>query len=166
MGSQIVGHDWETELYWTEWLVSELIWTEYFKYFNKLKVKVDQSCLTFLHPHSLYSPWHSPYKNTGVDKLSLPGDLPNPGIKPRNPAMQVYSLQAEPQENPKNTWVIILSLLHWIFLTQESSLHCRWILYQLSCQGDPPWQIGDTKNRIYATVTNRLRCIGLVGAEV
>ena len=31
-----------------------------------------------------------------------------------------------------------LSLLQWIFLTQESNqglLHCRWILYQLSYQG-------------------------------
>ena len=115
----LVGHDWATELYWTEWFVSELIWTEYFKYFNKLKVKVDQSCLTFLHPHRLYSPWYSPYKNTGVDKLSLPEDLPNPGIKPRHPAMQMYSLPAKPQENPKNTWLVILPLLHWTFLTQE-----------------------------------------------
>ena len=33
-----------------------------------------------------------------------------------------------------------LSLLQWIFLTQESNrglLHCRWILYQLSYQGSP-----------------------------
>ena len=33
-----------------------------------------------------------------------------------------------------------LSLLHWIFLTQESNrglLHCRWMLYQLSYQGSP-----------------------------
>ena len=31
-----------------------------------------------------------------------------------------------------------LSLLQWIFLTQESNQglqHCRWILYQLSYQG-------------------------------
>ena len=38
----------------------------------------------------------------------------------------------------KNTGVGSLSLLQWIFLTQESNqslLHCRWILYQLSYQG-------------------------------
>ena len=29
-----------------------------------------------------------------------PGDLPNPGIKPRCPALQVDSLPAEPQEKP------------------------------------------------------------------
>ena len=42
--------------------------------------------------------------------------------------------------NPKNTGVGSLSLLQWIFLTQESNqglLHCRWILYQLSYQGSP-----------------------------
>ena len=30
-----------------------------------------------------------------------PGDLPNPGIKPRCPALQADFLSSEPQENPK-----------------------------------------------------------------
>jgi len=30
-----------------------------------------------------------------------PGDLPNPGIKPRSPALQVDSLPTEPPEKPK-----------------------------------------------------------------
>ena len=34
-----------------------------------------------------------------------PGDLPNPGIKPRSPALQADSLPAEPQGKPKNTGV-------------------------------------------------------------
>ena len=41
---------------------------------------------------------------------------------------------------PKNTRVGSLSLLQWIFLTQEldwNLLHCRQILYQLSYQGNP-----------------------------
>ena len=62
-------------------------------------------------------------------------DLPNPGIKPRSLALQVDSLPAEPPGKPKNTGVGSLSLLQWIFLTQESNwglLHCRRILYQLS----------------------------------
>ena len=29
-----------------------------------------------------------------------PGDLPNPGIEPRSPALQADSLPAEPQEKP------------------------------------------------------------------
>ena len=74
-----------------------------------------------------------------VDFLS-PGDLPNPGIKSRSPALQVDSLPGELPEKPKNTGVGSLSLLQWVFLTQELNqglLHCRWILYQLSYQGDP-----------------------------
>ena len=38
----------------------------------------------------------SPGQNTGV------GDLPNPGIKPRSPALQADSLPSEPQGKPKN----------------------------------------------------------------
>ena len=98
-----------------------------------------------LRPHGLYSPWNSPGQNTGVGSLWLlpvasPGDLPNPGIKPRYPALQVDSLQAKPQRKPKNTGVGSLSLLQWIFQIQELNwglLHCRQILYQLSYQGSP-----------------------------
>ena len=35
----------------------------------------------------------------------FPGDLPNPGIEPRSPALQVDSLPTEPQGKPKNTGV-------------------------------------------------------------
>jgi len=61
-------------------------------------------------------------------------------MKHRFPALQVGSLTAEPPEKPKNTAVDGLSLLQWIFLTQELNwglLHCRRILYQLSYQGIP-----------------------------
>ena len=64
-----------------------------------------------------------------------PGDLPNPGIEPRSPALQADSLPAEPQGKPKNPGVGSLSLLQWIFPTWELNhglLHCRRILYQLS----------------------------------
>ena len=67
-----------------------------------------------------------------------PGDLPNPGMEPGSPALQVDSSPAEPQGNPKNTGVYSLSLLQRIFPTQELNqdlLHCRQILYQLSYQG-------------------------------
>ena len=40
-----------------------------------------------------------------------PGDLPNPGIKPRSPALQANSLSSEPPGKPKNTGVGSLSLL-------------------------------------------------------
>ena len=69
-----------------------------------------------------------------------PGDLPNPGIETRSPALQMDSLPAKPQGKPKNTGVGALYLLQGIFLTQESNqglLHCRRIPYQLSYQGSP-----------------------------
>ena len=47
------------------------------------------------------------------------GDLPNPGIKPGFPALQVDYLQSEPPGKPKNTRVGKLSLLQQVFLTQE-----------------------------------------------
>ena len=34
-----------------------------------------------------------------------PGELPNPGIEPRSPALRADSLPAEPQGKPKNTGV-------------------------------------------------------------
>ena len=72
--------------------------------------------------------------------MSSSRDLPNPGIKPRSPALQEDSLPSEPPGKPKNTGVGSLSILQGIFLTQElnrSLLHCRRILYQLSYQGSP-----------------------------
>ena len=48
-----------------------------------------------------------------------PGDLPNPGIEPRSPALQANSLPAESPGKPKNTGVGSLSLLQQILLTQE-----------------------------------------------
>ena len=64
------------------------------------------------------------------------GDLPNPGIEPRSPALQADSLPTEPQGKPKNTGVGNLYLLQWIFPAQ-CLLHFRRILYQLSYQGNP-----------------------------
>ena len=69
-----------------------------------------------------------------------PGDLPNPVIEPRSPALQADSLPSEPPVKPENTGVGSLSLLQGIFPTQELNrglLHGRWILYQLSYQGRP-----------------------------
>ena len=50
-----------------------------------------------------------------------PGDLPNSGTEPRFLALQEDSLPAGLQRKPKNTEVGSLSLLQWIFPTQESS---------------------------------------------
>ena len=69
--------------------------------------------------------------------LPSPGDLPNPGIEPRAPTLQADSLPAEPPGKTKSTGMGSLSLLQWIFATQDSNqglLHCRRMLYQLNYQ--------------------------------
>ena len=48
---------------------------------------------------------------SGLLPCPSPGDLPNPGIEPRSPALQVDSLPSEQQGKPKNTGVGSLSLL-------------------------------------------------------
>ena len=61
-----------------------------------------------LRPHGLYSPWNSPGQDTGIswnilacqDTFPSPGDLPNPGMEPRSPALQADSLPAEPPGKP------------------------------------------------------------------
>ena len=88
-----------------------------------------------LQPHELYiqSMEFSRPEYWSGEPFPSPRDLPNPGIEPRSPSLQVDSLPAEPQGGPEYTGVG--SLLQQIFLTQESNqglLHCRRILYQLS----------------------------------
>ena len=56
-----------------------------------------------------------------------PGDLLNPGIELRSPALQVYSLLSGPPGKPTNTGMGSLSLLQGIFPTQALNwglLHC------------------------------------------
>ena len=113
------------------------------------------SCSLWLHP------WNSPSQNTGVgSQYSSPGDLPDPGIKPRSPTLQEDSLPAEPQEKPRVSyhpefaqthvrWVgdaiqpshpllpLLLSPLVFPIsrvLSNESALHIRWSKYQLQHQ--------------------------------
>ena len=77
---------------------------------------------------------------TEAGSLPFLQGIVNPGIKPRSPALLVDCLPVEPQRKPKNTGVHSLSLLQQIFPTQELNrglLHCRQILYQLSCEESP-----------------------------
>ena len=101
-------------------------------------VKVAQSCLTLCNPWTIQSMEFSRPEYQSGKPFPSPGNLPNPGIKPRSPALQADFLPAEPQEKPKNTGVVSLSLPQGIFLTWKSNwglLHCRQILYQLNYQG-------------------------------
>ena len=68
---------------------------------------------------SLYSPWNSPGQNTGVGSLSLlvQGNLPNTGIEPRSPALQVDSLPTELSGKSTSkrvtTWFFLLSTVRF-----------------------------------------------------
>ena len=83
-----------------------------------------------LRPHGLYSSWSSPGQNTGVGKpFASPGDLPNPGIKPRSSTLQADSLPAKPPGKPwfqelakkcalpQSIWVVFLKS-HLFSVTQ------------------------------------------------
>ena len=75
-----------------------------------------------LWPHGLYSMEFSRGEYWSGEPFPSPGDLPNPGIKPRSSSLERDSLPAEPQaaeppEKPKNTGMGSLSFLQWIFLT-------------------------------------------------
>ena len=67
-----------------------------------MKLKVVQLC------PALYNPMD--YTVHGILQARIlewvpcpsPGDLPNPGITPRSPTLQVYSLPAEPPGKPKH----------------------------------------------------------------
>ena len=101
--------------------------------------------------------------------LPSPGDLPNPGIKPRSPALGAASLPAEPQGKRKNIGVGSLSLLQGIFLTQETNrdlLYCRRILYQLSYEGSPYGDRHvDQSNRIESPLWAPKNEVGISSAE-
>ena len=51
-----------------------------------------------------------------------PGNLPNPEIEPRSPALQADSLPSEPPGKPKNTGVHSLSLFQGILSDQGIEL--------------------------------------------
>ena len=67
---------------------------------------VTQLCLTLCNPRDFSPPGSSvhgdsPGKNTGVGcHFLLQGNLPNPGIKPRSPALQADSFPSEPPGKP------------------------------------------------------------------
>ena len=105
---------------------------------SEVWVKVTQLCPTLCNPmdYTVHGILQARILEWRILKpFPSPGDLPNPGIKPRSPALQADSLPEESPGKPKNTGVGSLSLLQGIFLIQESNwglLPCRRILCQLS----------------------------------
>ena len=102
---------------------------------------VAQLCLTLLRTqrHLLGSSVHEISQARILEgiAISFSGDLPNPGIKLRSPALEMSSLLTETPRKPKNIGVDSLSLLQGNLSIQELNrglLQCRRILYQLRYQ--------------------------------
>ena len=75
-------------------------------FFQKMKALVIQSCSTLCHPWSVacqasLSMEFSRQEYWSGLPFPSPVHLPDPGIKPRSPALQAYSL---PSESPGNFW--------------------------------------------------------------
>ena len=82
-----------------------------------LWVKVAQSCPT-LQPHGLYSPWHSPGQNTGVDSLSLlQGIFPTQGLNPGLPHYRQILYQVSLKGSPR--------ILEWVKVKVKSLSRVR-----------------------------------------
>ena len=72
-----------------------------------------------LQPARLLCPWNSPENNTGVGwHFLLQGHLPDPGIKPRSPALLEGSLLSEPLGKPQQ-----IDLLSIIYLSINQSIY-------------------------------------------
>ena len=78
-----------------------------------MKVKVTESCLTLCDPMD-YKVNSMDYTVHGILQarrilewvvFPSPGYLPNPGIEPRSPALQVDSLSVEPQGKPNMDFI-------------------------------------------------------------
>ena len=88
--------------------------------------EVAQSCLTLCNPMDCSKPgtsvrsWASPGKNTGVGcHFLLQGDLPNPGIEPRSPALQADAFTVWATREVHYTFIVATSknkcnMLVWI----------------------------------------------------
>ena len=79
---------------------------------------VSQLCLTLCDPMDCSPPGSSVHGISRQDYWSgLPfpilGNLPNPGIEPRSPALQTDSLPAEPQRKPTGSVVRLMGPRPW-----------------------------------------------------
>ena len=79
----------------------------------KVKVLVAQLCLTLCDPMDCGPPGSSMgflrQEYWSGLPFPFPGDLPDPGIKPRSPVLQVDSLPSEPPGKP-SSWILVVNL--------------------------------------------------------
>ena len=100
--------------------------------FDNLDEVKSESCSVVSNSLQLYSPWNSPGQNTGVGSLSFSRGSSQPRDWTQVSCIAGRFFTSWATGKPKNTGVGSLSLLQWIFPTQESNwglLHGRWILF-------------------------------------
>ena len=77
---------------------------------EKVKVKSLSHVQLFANPWTIAHQAHPPSMEFSRQEywsglpFPSPGDLPDPGIKPRSPALQAQALPSEPPGNPQNFW--------------------------------------------------------------
>ena len=76
----------------------------------KVKVKVIQSCLTLCDPMEYTAHGILQARILEWVAVSFSRDLPNPGIKPRSPTLQVDSLPAELPGKPTSCKFILITI--------------------------------------------------------
>ena len=67
---------------------------------HTVKVKLAQLCPTLCDPWTVQPMEFSRPEYWSEPPFASPGDLPNPGVEPRSPALQADSLPAEPPGKP------------------------------------------------------------------
>ena len=85
---------------------------------RQVKVKVAQSCLTLCDPmvYTVHGILQARILEWVV--IPSPGDLCNPGIEPRSPALHADSLPAEPPGKPRLVYhVLSVSSLRFLFIS-------------------------------------------------
>ena len=88
MGSQRVGHDWATELNWTELKVKSL---------SRLRLFATPWTVAYQVPPSMGFSRQECWSGL---PFPSPGDLLKPGIEPKSPALQADALLSEPPGKP------------------------------------------------------------------
>ena len=105
--------------------IDNILWCA--EVFNFDGNEVTQLCLTLCDPMDYSPPGSSVHGILQARILEWvpfpPGDLPDPGIKPRYPALQADALTSEPPGKPRPTYLYLLLL--FTLLTLYLRIHCQ-----------------------------------------
>ena len=140
---------WLGLLYLTE-KPKQMFWpTQYFPVsliFGLEKWKLFSRVRLFATPRAIQSMEFSKSEYWSRQPFPSPGDLPNPGIEPRSPALQADSLSAEPQG--KSIWVGLSSNSGQLSMGYNEAFHClvgslKWQCMTLMHMTFPlpPWKV-------------------------